>query len=113
MGEGRGGRPAWSPCPLGLCRQLSLDKVLIDFGSYVVGEAVSRVITLTNTGGLGTWFKVLPASEPCDLDSTPSVMRLVSGPAAVPRGGGDAPPGPSAGAGGRRAERPSRGPQSP
>ncbi|XP_053516168.1 cilia- and flagella-associated protein 74 [Artibeus jamaicensis] len=57
---------------------LSLDKELIDFGSYVVGETASRVITLTNTGGLGTSFKFLPASEPCERDSIPSVMRLSS-----------------------------------
>ncbi|XP_036918061.1 cilia- and flagella-associated protein 74 isoform X2 [Sturnira hondurensis] len=57
---------------------LSLDQELIDFGSYVVGETTSRVITLTNTGGLGTRFKFLPASEPCERDSTPSVMRLSS-----------------------------------
>ncbi|KAM5320183.1 cilia- and flagella-associated protein 74 isoform 2-T2 [Glossophaga mutica] len=57
---------------------LSLDKELIDFGSHVVGETASRVITLTNTGGLGTRFKFLPASEPCDMDSTPSIVRLSS-----------------------------------
>ncbi|KAF6107975.1 cilia and flagella associated protein 74 [Phyllostomus discolor] len=57
---------------------LSLDKELVDFGSYVVGETASRVITLTNTGGLGTRFKFLPASEPYDMDSTPSVTRLSS-----------------------------------
>ncbi|XP_042637533.1 cilia- and flagella-associated protein 74 [Orycteropus afer afer] len=46
---------------------LSLDKDLIDFGSYVVGETASRVITLTNIGGLGTGFKFQPTSESCDL----------------------------------------------
>ncbi|XP_060055865.1 cilia- and flagella-associated protein 74 isoform X2 [Erinaceus europaeus] len=48
---------------------LSLDKELIDFGSYVVGETTSRVITLSNIGGLGTRFKFLRASEPCDMGS--------------------------------------------
>ncbi|XP_040389132.1 cilia- and flagella-associated protein 74 isoform X1 [Cygnus olor] len=37
---------------------LALDKVLIDFGTRVVGETISRTINLTNTGALGTRFKV-------------------------------------------------------
>ncbi|XP_053941874.1 cilia- and flagella-associated protein 74 [Cuculus canorus] len=37
---------------------LALDKELIDFGSHVVGETISRTITLTNSGALGTRFKV-------------------------------------------------------
>ncbi|KAL4822456.1 hypothetical protein H8958_005667, partial [Nasalis larvatus] len=69
----------WAPCGPGtmalgsLCVlwQLSLDKELIDFGSYVVGETTSRTITLTNTGGLGTSFKFLPASEPCETERLP------------------------------------------
>ncbi|NXT22077.1 CFA74 protein, partial [Syrrhaptes paradoxus] len=36
---------------------LALDKELIDFGSHVVGETISRTITLTNSGALGTKFK--------------------------------------------------------
>ncbi|NWX44799.1 CFA74 protein, partial [Steatornis caripensis] len=36
---------------------LALDKELIDFGSHVVGETISRTISLTNTGALGTRFK--------------------------------------------------------
>ncbi|NWH75655.1 CFA74 protein, partial [Piaya cayana] len=36
---------------------LALDKELIDFGSRVVGETISRTITLTNSGALGTRFK--------------------------------------------------------
>ncbi|NXD25729.1 CFA74 protein, partial [Spelaeornis formosus] len=36
---------------------LALDKELIDFGSLVVGETISRSITLTNSGALGTTFK--------------------------------------------------------
>ncbi|XP_045155164.1 cilia- and flagella-associated protein 74 [Echinops telfairi] len=45
---------------------LSLDKNLIDFGCYVVGETASRVLTLTNVGGLGTEFKFQHAAESCD-----------------------------------------------
>uniref|UniRef100_G1M4L0 Cilia- and flagella-associated protein 74 n=1 Tax=Ailuropoda melanoleuca TaxID=9646 RepID=G1M4L0_AILME len=57
---------------------LSLDKELIDFGSYVVGETASRTITLTNIGGLGTKFKFLPASESYELDVSQSVMKTSS-----------------------------------
>ncbi|KFP08340.1 Uncharacterized protein KIAA1751, partial [Calypte anna] len=37
---------------------LALDKELIDFGSHVVGEAISQTIKLTNSGALGARFKV-------------------------------------------------------
>ncbi|XP_014639290.1 PREDICTED: cilia- and flagella-associated protein 74 [Ceratotherium simum simum] len=57
---------------------LSLDKELIDFGSYVVGETASRIITLTNVGGLGTRFKFLPASESYEMDISPSVLKISS-----------------------------------
>ncbi|NXH20696.1 CFA74 protein, partial [Bucco capensis] len=36
---------------------LALDKELIDFGSHVVGETISRTINLTNSGALGTRFR--------------------------------------------------------
>ncbi|NXO31834.1 CFA74 protein, partial [Cisticola juncidis] len=36
---------------------LALDKELIDFGSLVVGETISRPISLTNSGALGATFK--------------------------------------------------------
>ncbi|NXC63847.1 CFA74 protein, partial [Aleadryas rufinucha] len=36
---------------------LALDKELIDFGSLVVGETISRTISLTNSGALGSRFK--------------------------------------------------------
>ncbi|NXB80296.1 CFA74 protein, partial [Donacobius atricapilla] len=36
---------------------LALDKELIDFGSLVVGETISRTISLTNSGALGARFK--------------------------------------------------------
>ncbi|XP_010223787.1 PREDICTED: uncharacterized protein CFAP74 [Tinamus guttatus] len=41
---------------------LALDKELIDFGTQVVGERISRMITLTNRGALGTRFKVQVSS---------------------------------------------------
>ncbi|XP_036083589.1 cilia- and flagella-associated protein 74 isoform X4 [Rousettus aegyptiacus] len=57
---------------------LSLDKELIDFGSYVVGETASRVITLTNGGGLGTSFRVLLALEESETDVSQSVIKTSS-----------------------------------
>ncbi|XP_063091378.1 cilia- and flagella-associated protein 74 isoform X5 [Cavia porcellus] len=57
---------------------LSLDKKLISFGSYVVGETASRTITLTNTGGLGTGFQILPASESSKPGEPQSVLKLSS-----------------------------------
>uniref|UniRef100_A0A6I8NI36 Cilia and flagella associated protein 74 n=1 Tax=Ornithorhynchus anatinus TaxID=9258 RepID=A0A6I8NI36_ORNAN len=38
---------------------LALDKELIDFGTHVVGETISRTITLMNQGALGTRFRLL------------------------------------------------------
>uniref|UniRef100_A0A8C3SQ21 Cilia and flagella associated protein 74 n=1 Tax=Chelydra serpentina TaxID=8475 RepID=A0A8C3SQ21_CHESE len=37
---------------------LALDKELIDFGTHVVGDTISRTIILTNSGALGTRFKL-------------------------------------------------------
>ncbi|XP_030364068.1 cilia- and flagella-associated protein 74 isoform X3 [Strigops habroptila] len=37
---------------------LALDKELLDFGSHVVGETISQTISLTNSGALGTRFRV-------------------------------------------------------
>ncbi|KFW01637.1 Uncharacterized protein KIAA1751, partial [Eurypyga helias] len=42
---------------------LALDKELIDFGSHVVGERISRTINLTNSGALGTRFKVQTSAD--------------------------------------------------
>ncbi|XP_047580297.1 cilia- and flagella-associated protein 74 [Lutra lutra] len=57
---------------------LTLDKELIDFGSYVVGETTSRTITLTNAGGLGTMFKFLRISESCEMGIAQSAMKMSS-----------------------------------
>ncbi|NWS04141.1 CFA74 protein, partial [Motacilla alba] len=43
-------------CTVKTC-MLALDKELIDFGSLVVGETISRPISLTNSGALGARFK--------------------------------------------------------
>lgn len=71
VGRGHPGHP-W------VFRQLSLDKELIDFGSYVVGETTSRTITLTNAGGLGTKFKFLRVSESCEMGIAQSAVKVVS-----------------------------------
>lgn len=70
--------PVQPPWLIGVFWQLSLDKELVDFGSYVVGETASRIITLTNAGGLGTRFKFLLASESCEMDISQSVLKIVS-----------------------------------
>nr|XP_034358757.1 cilia- and flagella-associated protein 74 [Arvicanthis niloticus] len=57
---------------------LSLDKELIAFGSYVVGETTSRVITLTNVGGLGTKFKFLLDSEFYEMDESQPAVKISS-----------------------------------
>ncbi|XP_073937675.1 cilia- and flagella-associated protein 74 [Castor canadensis] len=57
---------------------LSLDKELINFGSYTVGETTSQTITLTNTGGLGTTFKFLLASESCEMEDYEPVPKTSS-----------------------------------
>uniref|UniRef100_A0A4X2MBJ8 Cilia and flagella associated protein 74 n=1 Tax=Vombatus ursinus TaxID=29139 RepID=A0A4X2MBJ8_VOMUR len=48
---------------------LSLDKELIDFGTYVVGEIVSRTITLENHGALGTKFQLHRDTEKWDYEA--------------------------------------------
>ena len=45
-----------------------------------MGETAIRTITLTNTGGLGTKFRFLLASETCEMDTSQSVLKLVSVP---------------------------------
>ncbi|XP_059542244.1 cilia- and flagella-associated protein 74-like [Myotis daubentonii] len=64
-------------CSIKQC-SLSLDKELINFGSYVVGETASRVITLSNIGALGTGFRVQLESEPCELELSQSPVRVNS-----------------------------------
>ncbi|XP_072537127.1 cilia- and flagella-associated protein 74 isoform X2 [Salminus brasiliensis] len=45
--------------------EMVVDSSLIDFGTHVVGQTISRVITLTNRGALGTRFAVAPLSTNC------------------------------------------------
>ncbi|XP_042557932.1 cilia- and flagella-associated protein 74 [Dipodomys spectabilis] len=57
---------------------LSLDRELIDFGSYTVGETTTQTITLTNTGGLGTKFKFLVASENYGTEDYEAILKMSS-----------------------------------
>ncbi|KAM6371589.1 cilia- and flagella-associated protein 74 [Pluvialis apricaria] len=60
---------------------LALDKELIDFGSHVVGETISRTISLTNSGALGTRFKVQTSagdSSTCRATAKSSPGRMVT-----------------------------------
>ncbi|KFP25039.1 Uncharacterized protein KIAA1751, partial [Colius striatus] len=59
---------------------LALDKELIDFGSHVVGETISRTIKLTNSGALGTRFRVQTSSgdsPTCRATAESSPERMV------------------------------------
>ncbi|XP_075028392.1 cilia- and flagella-associated protein 74 [Calonectris borealis] len=60
---------------------LALDKELIDFGSHVVGETISQTINLTNSGALGTRFKVQMSagdSSTCRATAKSSPGRMVT-----------------------------------
>ncbi|XP_075629373.1 cilia- and flagella-associated protein 74 isoform X2 [Balearica regulorum gibbericeps] len=60
---------------------LALDKEIIDFGSHVVGETISRTINLTNSGALGTRFKVQTSagdSSSCRATAKSSPGRMVT-----------------------------------
>ncbi|XP_070615226.1 cilia- and flagella-associated protein 74 isoform X2 [Erythrolamprus reginae] len=59
---------------------LSLDKELIDFGMHVVGETISRPITLMNDGALGTRFRLQKSGgiETPWVVPTPSIEKPVS-----------------------------------
>ncbi|XP_031421435.2 cilia- and flagella-associated protein 74 [Clupea harengus] len=43
--------------------QMVVESSLIDCGSHVVGQTMTRVITLSNQGALGTHYTLLPASS--------------------------------------------------
>ncbi|EMP25962.1 hypothetical protein UY3_16959 [Chelonia mydas] len=59
---------------------LALDKELIDFGTHVVGETISRMIILTNRGALGTRFKLQTSAGDngtCTTTAKSSLERMV------------------------------------
>ncbi|KAL4646101.1 cilia- and flagella-associated protein 74 [Arapaima gigas] len=43
--------------------ELAVDCSVIDFGAHVVGQTISRAITLTNRGALGTHFILVPSAS--------------------------------------------------
>ncbi|KAK1786884.1 hypothetical protein P4O66_017266, partial [Electrophorus voltai] len=45
--------------------EMVVDSSLIDFGTHVVGQTISRVITLTNRGALGTCYALSSLSSDC------------------------------------------------
>ncbi|KAG6936331.1 cilia and flagella associated protein 74 [Chelydra serpentina] len=59
---------------------LALDKELIDFGTHVVGDTISRTIILTNSGALGTRFKLQTSAGDNGTCTTvkSSLERMVS-----------------------------------
>ncbi|XP_072210086.1 cilia- and flagella-associated protein 74 isoform X2 [Excalfactoria chinensis] len=62
---------------------LALDTVLVDFGTHVVGETISRTVNLTNTGALGTRFKVQISagnSSRCGTTAESSTTTMVTQP---------------------------------
>lgn len=53
----------WVVSPIiSLFSQMVVDHCLVDFGTHVVGQTVSRVITMTNRGALGTHYTLTPVS---------------------------------------------------
>ncbi|XP_075045701.1 cilia- and flagella-associated protein 74 isoform X2 [Mixophyes fleayi] len=54
--------------------ELALDKTYIDFGTHVIGETVTQIITLTNRGALGTRFCIRPLTRANDTQKTPLVV---------------------------------------
>ncbi|XP_049341934.1 cilia- and flagella-associated protein 74 isoform X1 [Astyanax mexicanus] len=66
-------------CTVKRC-EMVVDSRLIDFGTHVVGQTISRVITLTNRGALGTRFALAPHSTnrlPPQLSKHPSPTTQV------------------------------------
>ncbi|XP_048873042.1 cilia- and flagella-associated protein 74 isoform X2 [Brienomyrus brachyistius] len=58
---------------------LAVDHTFLDFGSHVVGETLSRTITLTNRGALGTRFVLAPSADPQPIPSTLDKQVCVGG----------------------------------
>ncbi|XP_056320549.1 cilia- and flagella-associated protein 74 [Danio aesculapii] len=48
--------------------EMVVDQCVVDFGTHVVGQTVSRMITMTNRGALGTRYTLTPVSS---LQQTP------------------------------------------
>ncbi|KAF3696620.1 Cilia- and flagella-associated protein 74 [Channa argus] len=68
-------------CTIKKC-DLEVDSQFIDFGSHVVGQTISRTITLTNKGALGTLFSLVTSPslspETSDLQMPPKIIANAS-----------------------------------
>ncbi|XP_041712166.2 cilia- and flagella-associated protein 74 isoform X1 [Coregonus clupeaformis] len=62
-------------CTIKKC-DLSVDIDLIVFGTHVVGQTISRAITLTNRGALGTRFTLVPSPCPSLAQSQHQAQAL-------------------------------------
>ncbi|KAM9752856.1 cilia- and flagella-associated protein 74 [Menidia menidia] len=58
-------------CTIKKCRP-EVDSQLIDFGSHIVGQTISRTITLTNKGALASFFSL--DTSPCPSPETSHVQ---------------------------------------
>ncbi|MGH0160907.1 UNVERIFIED_CONTAM: hypothetical protein FKN15_040199 [Acipenser sinensis] len=56
--------------------KLAVDSSLIDFGTHVVGETISRTITLSNRGALGTKFNLVTSVSSSAVRLTPEPSPL-------------------------------------
>ncbi|KAK6477540.1 cilia- and flagella-associated protein 74 [Huso huso] len=62
-------------CTIKKC-DLAVDSSLIDFGTHVVGETISRTITLSNRGALGTKFNLVTSASSSAVRLTPEPSPL-------------------------------------
>ncbi|XP_041128789.1 cilia- and flagella-associated protein 74-like isoform X4 [Polyodon spathula] len=62
-------------CTIKKC-ELAVDSSLIDFGTHVVGETISRTITLSNRGALGTKFNLVTSASSSAVRLTPEPSPL-------------------------------------
>ncbi|MEJ1273281.1 cilia and flagella associated protein 74 [Cricetulus griseus] len=62
------------------CKLVGVEENLKDFIhiDYVVGETTSRIITLTNVGGLGTKFKILLDSQFYEMEEVQPIVKISS-----------------------------------
>uniref|UniRef100_A0A3P8YNH1 Cilia and flagella associated protein 74 n=1 Tax=Esox lucius TaxID=8010 RepID=A0A3P8YNH1_ESOLU len=74
-------------CTMKKC-DLSVDSAIIVFGTHVVGQTISQVITLTNRGALGTRFTVVPTPSSLQPLGQTQAMSETQTPAASETLGG-------------------------
>lgn len=70
---------------ISLFSQMVVDHCLVDFGTHVVGQTVSRVITMTNRGALGTRYTLTPVStRPLQQTFTSTLVNIRRFPPVAP-----------------------------